>query len=171
MTTLPCLPSITAIAVSTSVVVPEADYYLAGTNPSEIGITYNDDGTINMYIPTQFEADMDELYYQITIGDIRYTSRDKIARIEGIPNIPYAVIYDVCIDIDGKTYSIFNTVPSGMANEEYSYFDANLVDNVLTLQVYENESPLHSAYHDRSLFLRLVSRRDDKRNKHRSLDG
>lgn len=127
------------VTVDTSVVVPEADYYLAGTNPSEIGITYNDDGTINMYIPTQFEADMDELYYQITIGDIRYTSRDKIARIEGIPNIPYAVIYDVCIDIDGKTYSIFNTVPSGMANEEYSYFDANLVDNVLTLQVYENE--------------------------------
>ena len=124
-----------SITVDTSTIAPDVQHYLSCPNPGDINITYNDDGTINMYIQTDFESDSEDVYYQISIGDIRFISRDKIARIENIPDKSYALRYDVCVDIDGQQYSIFHTTPSGMANEAYFYFNSELTNNTFTLQL------------------------------------
>ena len=127
-----------SVSVDTSVELVAPDYSISCPNPGEVLVTYNDDGTINIYIDTLFESSSDDIYYQVTVGDIRYTSRDQVVRIEHIPDVSYALKYDVCVDIDGVQYSIFRTVPSGMANESYFYFQSDLADGILRLQLYKD---------------------------------
>lgn len=122
------------LTVDTSMTPPEHQYQINSVNPGNVGITYNDDGTINMYIDTDFSSNSEDVYYQISVGSIRYVSREPIARIENIPDKSYALIYDVCIDVDGMQYSIFRTVPSGMANEANMYFESDFTDNALSLK-------------------------------------
>ena len=125
-----------SITVDTSVEVPTPDYHFVCLNPGDVGVTYNDDGTVNLYIQTQFESDNEDVYYRITVGDICYVSRDRIAVLEGLPDQSYALRYDVCVDMNGMPYSIFHETPSGMANEPYLYLNGSLTDNVLHLQLY-----------------------------------
>ena len=139
------------ITLDTSLDVPSSQFNISCPNPGQLCITYNDDGTVNIYSPTDFEAESEDIYYQITLGAIRYTSRERLARIENLPDESYALRYDVCIDIDGIQYSIFNTVPSGMANEQYFYIDSSLSESTLTLTLYE-----HTVYPDMSS-VRLLS--------------
>ena len=126
-----------SVTVDTSVATPEAEYLMNYKNPGDVHITYNDDGTINVYIQTDFTSESEDVYYQITLGGIRYTSRESVARIENIPDESYTLSYDVCMDVDGQQYSIFNVIPSGMVNEEYMYIDSEFADNVLKLQFYK----------------------------------
>ena len=130
------------ITVNTSVSVPDYEYNIHSVNPGEVGITYNDDGTINMYIQNNFEANSEDVYYQITVGNIRYKSREPLAKLEGIADESYALSYDVCVDIDGVQYSIFNTVPSGVANESYIYYESEFSNNVLMLSLYKDSTGL-----------------------------
>ena len=123
------------VTVDTSVTAPNYQYNFNSVNPGNICVTYNDDGTVNIYIDTDFSSDSEEVYYQITLGDIRYTSREPLARIENIPNEGYALHYDVCVDIDGVQYSIYHTTPSGVANEEYFYLETSFDNNVLSMSV------------------------------------
>jgi hypothetical protein len=111
------LSNVVTVTVDTAVSAPSSGYYLEAQNPGDVSITHNDDGTINMYIQTRFEAQDEDIYYQITLGGIRYISREPLARIEHIPDQSYALSYDVCIDINGMRYSIYSVTPSGMANE------------------------------------------------------
>ena len=121
------------LTVDTSVTAPKPDYNFVYYNPGEITVTYNDDGTVNMYIPTQFESEDESVYYQITYGGNRYVSREPIARIEYVEDESYPITYDVCVDIDGVQYSIYRVTPSGSANESWLYFDRYLEGNTLTL--------------------------------------
>jgi hypothetical protein len=107
-------------------------------NPGDVGITYNDDGTINVYIDTQFETANEELYYTITLGDKLFASRDKIFCARGLPNQNYGITYDVCFNVDGMHYSIFSVTPSGTINEMTfdGILDANLTEGVLNLSIY-----------------------------------
>ncbi len=86
-------------------------------NPTDVGITYNSDGTINAYITTDFQADNPEIYYQIMLGNFRFSSREKTFCAIGLPNDTYGVVYNVLIDVDGISYSIFDVTPSGAINE------------------------------------------------------
>lgn len=140
-----------SITVDTSVTVPSFDYHFTALNPGDLGVTYNDDGTVNIYIQTDYTSDNEDAYYQITLGSIRYTSRDGVARIVNIPDESYPLRYDVCIDLDGICYSIYTVTPSGVANESYFYFDSTLTENTLSLTLYEGV-----AYVDRTA-VRLVS--------------
>lgn len=121
------------ITVDTSIEKPDPQYNFIYYNPSDVTVTYNEDGTVNMYIPTQFESDDERVYYQITYGERRYISREAIARIENIPDESYPLTYDVCVDIDGAQYSIYRVSPSGAANESWVYFNNELNGNTLTL--------------------------------------
>ena len=121
------------LTVDTSVTAPKPDYNFVYYNPGEITVTYNDDGTVNMYIPTQFESEDESVYYQITYGGNRYVSREPIARIEYVEDESYPITYDVCVDIDGVQYSIYRVSPCGTANESWLYFDRYLEGNTLTL--------------------------------------
>lgn len=126
------------VTVDTSTPTPSVEYQMQYLNPGDLCITYNDDGTVNIYIQTNFTSDNEELYYQVTLGSMRYKSRDKLLKIERIPDNSYALHYDVCIDIDGVQYSIFHVSPSGVANESYFYLDSSLEDNVLSLALYKD---------------------------------
>ncbi len=94
-----------------------SDYVFNYKNPGEIGITYNNDETINVYIQTDFSSDNQDLYYQIKLGEMRFKSREKIFEAIGLFNDSYSLIYDVCIDVNGVQYSIYNEYPSGAINE------------------------------------------------------
>ena len=95
-----------------------------------------------MYIQNDFVANSEDVYYQITVGNIRYKSREPLAKLEGIADESYALSYDVCVDIDGVQYSIFNTVPSGVANESYIYYESEFSNNVLMLSLYKDSTGL-----------------------------
>ena len=124
-----------SITVDTSVLAPDVEYHFESQNPGNMGVTYNEDGTVNLYITTDFTSSSEDIYYQITLDGIRYTFREPVARIENIPDESYAVTYDVCVDIDGMQYSIYHTTPSGVANESWIYINSNFESNVLTLEI------------------------------------
>jgi hypothetical protein len=102
-----------------------------------VGITYNDDGTINVYIQTNFSAEDERLYYQVTLENMRFKSRDAIFVAEGLPNKSYALIYNICYDENGIQYSIEEISVSGMVNETYAenFISAELSENVVSITV------------------------------------
>ncbi len=107
-----------------------SDFVFNYKNPGDVGITYNNDETINVYIQTDFSSDNEDLYYQIKLGEMRFKSREKIFEAIGLYNDSYSLIYDVCIDVNGVQYSIYNVYPSGAINEtnantviEYDIFE------------------------------------------------
>ncbi len=122
-----------------------SDFVFNYKNPGEVGITYNNDETINVYIQTDFSSDNEEVYYQVTIGEFRFKSQENIFEAIGLFNDSYPLSYDVCIDVNGVQYSIYNAYPSGAINEtsldaiiEYVisenaveiYFDSNNLDHI-----------------------------------------
>lgn len=87
-------------------------------NTGEVTITYNDDGTINVYIDTGFASTDPEVYYEIVLGGVAYKFTEPLAKIEGIENNAYSLIYRICIDDEnGVKYVIGEIAPSGMVNE------------------------------------------------------
>ena len=94
-----------------------AQYVFNYKNPSDVGITYNNDGTINVYIQTDFSCDDADVFYQVVLGDLRFRSTEPTFSVIGIPNETYSLTYDVCVEVDGIIYSIKNAAPSGTVNE------------------------------------------------------
>ncbi len=99
-----------------------SDYIFDYKNPSDVGITYNDDGTINAYIQTNFESSDQEIYYIIVLdGRYIYKSTSSIAEIVGLPNESLSINYYVCKEIDGVSYGFMRVHPSGAINESSLY--------------------------------------------------
>ncbi len=131
------------VTVDTSTSPTEPEYHFTYRNPNDVGITYNDDGTINIYIQTQFTSVSDEVYYKISLGNIVYTSREPIARIEGIPDTNYPLQYDVCINVNGAEYSIFHVTPSGTVNEAgLPHYSECVDDTHLVVRLYKDGDDL-----------------------------
>ena len=120
----------------------DVEYTMSYPNPMEVGVTYNEDGTINVYIKTNFETTDERLYYQVTIGENRYRSRDKIFTVTGLPNATYGLCYDVCIEENGVQYSIFRIHPSGTINEIGSPVLLNIADNGVTVSIFDYQKEL-----------------------------
>lgn len=115
------------------------EYVFNYKNPGDVGITYNDDGTINVYIQTNFSTLDERLYYQVSLGNMRFQSRDAVFVAEGLPNTSYALIYNICYEENGVQYSVEEISVSGMVNEMYSdgYLSAVLLENVIEITVEE----------------------------------
>ena len=126
------------VTLDTSVIAPDVDYTFNPVNTGDVGITYNDDGTINAYLNTNFACENEDIYYQVTLGRFRYQTREAIARIEGIPDETYPLIFDICFDVNGQHYSFYRTSLSGVVNEASveSYITSTISDNSLSLQFY-----------------------------------
>lgn len=126
------------VTLDTSVLAPDVDYTFNPVNTGDVGITYNDDGTINAYLNTNFACENEDIYYQVTLGRFRYKTREAIARIEGIPDETYPLIFDVCFDVNGQQYSFYRTSLSGVVNEASveSYINSAIGGNSLSLQFY-----------------------------------
>ena len=154
------LSNTVSVTVDTAVTIPEVEYEFNYLNPGEVGITYNDDGTINVYIYTGFTCADESVYSQITLGGVRYAFRDAIARMENLPDTTYTLVYDICVDIDGIAYSIYNVAPSGTVNEltiVYS-IDGTITDNALHLQFYSADM-----YYVDMSYLRMVTSTGEER--------
>ncbi|MBE7080336.1 MAG: hypothetical protein E7371_03770 [Clostridiales bacterium] len=105
------------------------EYIFNYKNANNVGITYNEDGTINVYIQTDFETEDERLYYQIQLGTMRFQSRDPLFTATDLPNEPYGLTYEVCYEENGVQYCVESFTVSGQVNE--FYFDG-LVDAELT---------------------------------------
>lgn len=115
------------------------EYVFNYKNPGAVGVTYNEDGTINVYIPTDFEAVDERLYYQVTLGNRRFQSREPIFVAEGLPNESYGLTYELCYNENGIQYSIYYVSVSGVVNEYASepLTGATVADNSVNLSIYE----------------------------------
>ena len=125
------------ISLTVDTTEPESipTYTMNYKNPGDIGITYNDDGTINVYIKTDFECEDESYYCAIKLGSYRFKTRDKIAVIKNIPNDNYPVEYAVGFDRDGWMHTVYTVTPSGTINELYLSADCALVGNSLAIAV------------------------------------
>ena len=140
-----------SVTVRTDLEIEAPEYSFQYSNPGDINVTYNDDGTINVYLDTKFECDDTSVYYQITLGIYRYVSQEPIARIEGLPDDTYPIHYDICVEVDGMLYSVWRMTPSGSVNEQYLYVEGWEDDGVFNAHFYTD-----SMYFDPS-YVRVVS--------------
>ena len=113
-------------------------------NPNDVGITYNEDGTINVYIKTDFESADEKIYYEVQLGNKRFISRESIFVAEALPDDIYTLIYRICYDYNGVHYYVNEIVPSGVVNEFYAGYMPNyeLMGNTFTITVYDYALPM-----------------------------
>ncbi|MBE5730419.1 MAG: hypothetical protein E7350_00520 [Clostridiales bacterium] len=120
------------------------EYDFSYTNPGEVAVTYNEDGTVNFYTTTQFQTDHEELYYQVMLGDYRFRYTEPVMRAENLPNTTYPLRYDICFDLNGIQYSIYSVYPSGAVNESNisAEYIATILDNAVELTIYDYANSL-----------------------------
>lgn len=134
----------------------EAEYVsptMTCTNPGDALVTYNEDGTINIYremIPSAYGRDTisddERVYYNAFVQGYTYDAysgdelvlvytdgydvvgREKYAVIENIPNQNYILIYYVMFDYNGVSYVMYTETPSGSVE--------NVYDNVSAMVTY-----------------------------------
>ncbi len=109
----------------------ESEYTYYFINPGDFAITYNDDFTINAYAITGFNCEDERIYYQISIGDMKFRSKQNIFCAEGLIADSFAIKHEICFDANGIQYTINETIPSGAINE----FN---IDTCIYLSIEEN---------------------------------
>lgn len=112
------------------------DYSYVYTNPGDIGVTYNDDGTINIYVDTQFECADESYYVELTVGRYRVRSRESIIELRNLPYDTYPIEYAVCLERDGIQYVLRLDRPSGTINETRVNASFELSGNLLTVRAW-----------------------------------
>ena len=105
-------------------------YLFSATNPYDNVVTYNDDGTYNIYRDTQFETDdpnfsyragictdvtYDELTYEISgfEGYLGEVSKERVDRKENLSADMYVLVYDLLYQYQGVDYLFEQVMPSG----------------------------------------------------------
>ena len=119
----------------TSAIESAPSYNMSYQNPGEVGITYNQDGTVNIYLYTGFECADSSYYCQIDLGSYVFTSKEKVIVARNMPNITYPLKYSVCFDKNGVQYTIQTVHPSGTVNETNYYSDCTLSGNEFTMLI------------------------------------
>ena len=89
-----------------------SDFEMTYSNPGDVQISFNEDGTTNMYVWTDFFSDDPEIYYEVML-DKTYASREKVLVAENVPLDKYPIIYRVIKEIDGVRYILYELIPSG----------------------------------------------------------
>ena len=95
------------------------DYSFNYVNPGDAIVTFNDDGTMNIYLDTLFETEDPDIYYLIRYNDfnsesiyeVKYT--DSVAVIENIPFSNYGIVYYVYKTVEGIDYQLEYIAVSG----------------------------------------------------------
>lgn len=105
-------------------------YLFSATNPYDNVVTYNDDGTYNIYRDTLFETDdpnfsyragictdvtYDELTYEISgfEGYLGEVSKERVDRKENLSADMYVLVYDLLYQYQGVDYLFEQVMPSG----------------------------------------------------------
>lgn len=101
-------------------------------NPSDLLITYNDDGTINIYNDTKFSCDDPNVYYEIYYRSVSHEyvceSRRPFVGCENLEYGSYSVEYRIIYsDESGAKYELQRIVPSGDVHPSInSYVQLNI---------------------------------------------
>lgn len=150
------------ISISPSAAWAEFVYpMMCSPNPGDAVVTYNDDGTINIYrmmIPDEYGMDTvsgdERVYYNAFVQGFYLDSdgavytdgydvigRGKYAVIENIPNQNYFFIYYTMFDYNGVSYAMYAEMPSGSVENVYecgdaivSYGDGNTIINLMVIK-------------------------------------
>ena len=138
--------------------IDKVDYVFNYYNPSNITVTYNDNGSINAYLDTSFSCEDENIYYEIKLLDyeydsIRYVSQNRYASIENF--MMYngrGLNYKVYKLVDNVKHCFTMVTPSGMfeinqesnINYEIDYSSDPQVLNLNTYNYYKIDTS--SAY-------------------------
>lgn len=101
-----------------------AEYTFQYKNPGDVLTTYNEDGTINIYIQTDFASEDAEVYYEIEYSSSEtgvsgvLASREAVWALEGVPLGEYVIVYNIYKEIDGVRYVLRNIAVSGTTGTE-----------------------------------------------------
>ena len=138
--------------------IDKVDYVFNYYNPSNITVTYNNNGSINAYLDTSFSCEDENVYYEIKLLDyeydaIRYVSQNRYASIENF--MMYngrGLNYKVYKLVDNVKHCFMMVTPSGMfeinqesnINYEIDYSSDPQVLNLNTYNYYKIDTS--SAY-------------------------
>ncbi len=93
----------------------EFDY----TNPGDLFVTYNEDGTINIYFDTNFACEDKETFYEISVKggnsdmEFLFHGTEDILVVENLPFDNYYITYRVVCIKDDARYVLYEVIPSG----------------------------------------------------------
>ena len=128
------------LTIDTSSVESVPEYDMIFSNPRELGITYNKDGSINIYVYTNFECADESYFCMVTLDKYRAVGREKLLVFENLPNATYGLNYDICFEKDGVIYSVMSYIPSGAVGEIGFYEHYELVENELVLSLSDEKA-------------------------------
>lgn len=106
-------------SVSIDCTEQKGDYSFNYINPGDAIVTYNDDGTINIYLETVFETVDTNIYYSVVYNnyqtnksvEVYYTS--SYARYENVAFSDYGIVYYVYKNVDDIVYILEEIAVSG----------------------------------------------------------
>ena len=121
------------------------NYIMNYKNPNDVAVTYNDDGTVNVYINTEFECADGEYFYRIELGKYRMNFKEPVAVFKNLPNETYPITYYyLCYEKEGIIYTTGSVSPSGTVNEGYfgatPMMESELIGNTLVLNAYKGHN-------------------------------
>ena len=95
------------------------EYNFNYINPSDAVVTYNDDGTINIYLGTTFETNDPDIYYSVVYTnfetgqtkEIYYTT--SVAKYENAPFADYGISYSVYKNVNDVEHILKEIYVSG----------------------------------------------------------
>ncbi len=128
------------LTIDTSTVESIPDYNMVFSNPSEVGLTFNEDGSINVYVYTGFECADESYFALVTLGEHRVKGRDSLIVFEDLPNDTYPISFDLCFEKDGIIYSVMSFVPSGTVGEIGFYEHYELTGSEFVLSLWDAKS-------------------------------
>lgn len=98
-------------------------WFCLSSNPGDVFITYNEDGTSNVFIYMNVQETAYDMYYKVYLVDTTYedesvfyecTGKDNVAIFNNVPAGRYSLKYGVMINDNGTCYSAYDMQwPSG----------------------------------------------------------
>ena len=89
------------------------DFNMNYHNPDDLGLSFNPDGSMNVYVDTGFECEDMTVGYYVAVGQYFYRGRENTAIIRNIPSGYHGYSHYVYAEIEGVKYVVGFSSPSG----------------------------------------------------------
>lgn len=105
-------------------------------NPSDALVTYNDDGTINIYLDTVFETEDSDIYYSVVYSNFETGESEEVyyttscARYENVELNDYGIVYYVYKKVNDTIHILQEiAVSGGIELTNYLNMSGNITTN------------------------------------------
>ena len=107
------------------------DWFCLAPNPGDALVTYNEDGTSDIYLYMDVQETEYDMYYKVYLVDVdnsvffEYAGKENVAILRNIPTGTYALKYGVLINENGTCYSAYDlqwtsgTIVAGLDESGY----------------------------------------------------